>query len=391
MSNQYILNRETQKIELRFTKDEYKSMPEVQKKELRRFFTWSSYAGAWVSKSTNNHYSALRVAEQLGFTNGGQEGERLSYAEQLERKAEKAERRAERYEEYADNAANRAKGLQQEFDELRKDWSWLTQPNINSSAGRAFTNQRNRVLNRYHKGFDEYRKSEYFKERAETAHATADQTKLNSKPYLNNRIEECQKEIRSLERYIVKAEERNDEEWLQKLLDRMEYEVDKLAYLQNRMDEIGGFEYSKDTVKVGYLIKVRGLWATVLKVNPKKVSGDYIDQHLKGCYCYYPYAEIEEMKIPEGWTDKKETEPNPFNVGEILVLKWSTSDNIRAAFQIVKTTDKSVLTQEIKIEDLKPIADEFISEKQQRRLVKKTRDGISAVSHGNCYLYRYTR
>ncbi|MBV6717285.1 DUF3560 domain-containing protein [Paenibacillus chitinolyticus] len=390
MTNKYVLNRETQKIELRFTKEEYKSMPEEQKKELKRFFSWSRHVGAWVSKSTNNHYSAVRVAEQLGFTNGGQEGERLSFAEQLERKVEKAERRAERYEGYADNAANRAEGLQKEFKELRKDWSWLTQPNINSSRGRAFTNQRNRVLERYRKGFEEYRKSEYFKGRAEIAHATANQTELNSKPYLNNRIEECRKNLRALEKNIAKAEERNNEEWLQRLLDRMEYEVDKLAFFQNRMDEIGGVEYSKSTVKAGYLIKVRGRWATVLKANPKTVSGDYIDQHLKGCYCHYPYAEIQDMKIPEGWTDKKEVEPNPFNVGDVVVLKWSTSDTIRAAFQIVKTTDKSVLTQEIKVEDQKPIVNEFISDKQQRRSVRKTRDGIHVVNHDNCFLYRYT-
>lgn len=388
MEKQYVLNRETQKIELRFTKEEYKALPEDQKKEMKRFFSWAGSVSSWVSKSTNNHYSAIRIAESLGFTNGGQEGERLSYAEQLERKSEKAERRAERYDGYADNAANRAAGLQQEFNENRKDWSWLTQPNINSSKGRAFTNQRNRILERYRKGFEEYRKSEYFKERAGIARETADQSQLKSKTYLNNRIEECQKQIRSIERYIVQAEEKNNEEWLAKLLDRMEYEVDKLAFLQNCMDEAGGYEYNKDSVKRGYLIKVRGRWATVTKTNPKTFYGEYVDERLKNCYCNYPYAEIEEMQIPEGWTDKKEETVNPFNVGDIVVLKWSTSNNIRAAFQIVKTTDKSAVIREIKMEDNTPIENEFIGEEQQRR-VKKTRQDVYVLNHGNLYLSKY--
>mgnify|MGYP007066364968 CR=1 FL=1 len=45
----------------------------------------------------------------------------------------------------------------------------MTQPNINSSSGKSFTNYRNKIMNRYVKGFDEYRKSDYFKEKAVTA------------------------------------------------------------------------------------------------------------------------------------------------------------------------------------------------------------------------------
>lgn len=380
---QYILNRDTRKIELSFSKDEYKALPEADKAELKRYFNFSRYASAWVSKSTNNHYSAIRIAEKLGFINGGKVGERLSFAEEMERQAERAEARAERYEQYADNAEHRAKKLQSEFNELSKDWSWVTQPNVNTSAGRRFTNQRKKVYERYNKGFEEYRKSEYFKERAETARITAYQTQLKSKSYLNNRIEECNKIIRDYERSIVRAEEQNNEKWLENLLEKMEYEIDKLAYFQNCLDEIGGIQYNKDNIKAGYLVKIRGTWDLVVKTNSKtlEVKPSVVPYTLR-----YPYAEITDVKIPEGWTEQKNEIKNPFQVNDILVRKiWN---NIMEAYQVVKVTSKMVVVQQIQVENNHPVKDAFIR-KQERKGVKKDRDGIFVVNHGDYYLYLF--
>lgn len=66
------------------------------------------YRGCWVSRAKEpNLWSAKQVAAKLGFTEEQREGERLSFAEQVERQADRAERRAERYEQYAENAAQR--------------------------------------------------------------------------------------------------------------------------------------------------------------------------------------------------------------------------------------------------------------------------------------------
>lgn len=267
----YILNQETQKIELHFDKSEYMSLSEGQKKEIKSSFLWSRYAGAWVSRSTRNHYWALQVAQKLGLEDGGKEGERLSYAEELERKTERAEARAERMEEHAANAEKRAKNLQSSFNECRKDWSWLTQPNVNSSGGRAFTNQRNRIIARYEKGFDEYRKSEYFQDRAETARNTADKKQLKNPVYLHNRIKEQNATIKKLESNIVSYEDKiyriqqgetftsytrgqltaeQYENWIEETLEKLEYEIDKLAFFQNCLDKIGGNKFSRDRKSV---------------------------------------------------------------------------------------------------------------------------------------------
>ena len=69
MEKTYILNKETQKIELHFSKSEYQALSDSEKRELKSTYLFSGKAQAWVSRSTNNHYSALRVAEKLGFTN----------------------------------------------------------------------------------------------------------------------------------------------------------------------------------------------------------------------------------------------------------------------------------------------------------------------------------
>ncbi len=388
MKKEYVLNRETGKIELHFSKEEYKSLSKEQQQELKRYFNFSGTAKAWVSKSKNNHYMAIQVAKKLGFVDGGKIGERLSFAEELERQAEKAEAKAERFEQYAENAEKRAEGLQSEFNECRKDWSWLTQPNINSSKGRSFTNQRNRIMARYEKGFDEYRKSAYFQERAVTAKQTADMSKMNNKTYLNNRIEECNKEMRQLERSIITAEENNNEQRLENLLERMEYEMDKLAYFHNAMDELGGVQYSKDNIKPGYLVMIRRDWGTVVKANAKtvEVQFSHVPYTLK-----YAYADIQDLKIPEGWTEPKNSIENPFNVGDILVAFNIAGDRILYAFQVVKITAKSITIQQIKVENNTPIANEFINDTQERRAFKKNRQGVVVVDHYSWRLYKYEK
>jgi Domain of unknown function (DUF3560). len=197
--NNYIFNLETTKIELHFDRAEYEALTDEQKSEIKSTFLWSNKGKCWVSRAKEpNLGRAKQVAEKLGFTEEKREGERLAYAEQLERQTERAEARAERYETYADNATARGKQLQDSLTKYRGDISFFTQPNINSSGGRAFTNYREKLFKRYDKGFEEYRKSDYFKERAQTARETASNAQFENKGYLDRRIKECKKESRTL-------------------------------------------------------------------------------------------------------------------------------------------------------------------------------------------------
>ena len=421
MNKNYIHNLETNHIELHFDKSDYMSLTTEQKRDLKSSYLWSKVAGAWVSRSTKNHWSAIRTAEKLGFSEGGKVGERLSFEEELQRKAEKAEHRAERYEQYAENASKRGERLQAELNSMRGDIAFFTQPIIAGHAGsQAFARRREKMYNRHHKGFEEYRKSEYFQEKAETARKTADKTQLKNPIYLNNRIEECNKNIRQLEKNIVYFEDilykknNNDcnipsfyenktpeqiEVFMNDTLDKMEYELDKLAFFENAMEEIktvlqehGKKMYTKEDLKPGYLFRNYrfNTWAKIERVNNKTVTATYIEHPLNGFDASCPYAEIKEVKIPEDWTEEKGIK-NPFNIGDIVTRDGYGSGRIIAAFQIVKTSDKTVTIRQIKVENNIPIANCFIADKkQERKTVKQDRQGNYVLNDGSWYLYRYT-
>lgn len=312
----YIFNLETGKIELHFDKAEYQSLPEATKKELKSAFLFSGRTGAWVSRSKEpNLYRPKQVAAKLGFTQEQRQGERLSFAEQVERQAERAEARAERFEGYADNAERRAEGLQKEFNSHRGDIAFFTQPIIAGHSGsQAFARRRERIYARYDKGFEEYRKSEYFRDRAAIAQNTADMKKFSNPIYLDNRIKECKKNIRAMEKNVIQYEEMlhsletaTDEkpniyagssytvekltDWINDLLERIEAEMDKQGYMENCLDVIGGNKFSKDNIKPGYIVRmIRWGRCEIISTGPVNVTFKILDGGASGGVLTEAYA-----------------------------------------------------------------------------------------------------
>lgn len=369
----YILNQETGKIELHFTKPEYLALSEEQKKELKSAYLFSGKQQAWVSRSTKDHYWAIKTAEKLGFTEKEVTGERLSFAEQVERQTEKAQDRAEKYEQYANNAEKKAESLQSELNHFHGDIAFFTQPNINSSSGRTFTNYRNKVFARYQKGLDEYRKSDYFKDKALTAEQTASGEKFKDKVYLENKIKECNSNIKQYEANIVSAEESENDERIKYWVDKEEWEIDKLAYLENCLDAVGGITYDNTNIKPGYAVKIRGSWDVVVKANRTTVE----TKSQFGSVIKYNYSEIQEVKVPENFKEiekKLNTIENPYVTGDILTLNRMGDNSIYRAFQVIKTTEKSVTIQEINLDKNIPMRDCFkIDSKPERKGIVKSK------------------
>lgn len=409
MSKKYINNLETGHIELHFEKSEYQALSAEQKKEIKGAYLWSRYASAWVSRSTKNHYTALRIAEKLGFTAEEKQGERLSFAEEMERKAEKAERRADKFEYKAEKAEKTAEQLQSGFNSYHGDISFFTQPNINTSGGRAFTRHRERIFARYESGMAEYRKSEYYKDRAETARATADMKQLQNPVYIANRIKECNSTIKKLQSNIVNYEnklyriEQGEElknykgeiltaeqyqNWIDETLEKMEYEIDKLAFMENALDEIGGNRFSKENVKVGYIVKLRR-WGNVeiTSTGPKNIQYKILTGGAAGLGGVEPYATIVE--IVEAKEIKEIAPENPYKIGDIVTRNSICNERVIHAYQVIKTSAKTITIQEIEVKDNKPVKDSFISEKQERKTVKQDRQQNFVVNDGGWYLYRY--
>ncbi|KJR97965.1 MAG: hypothetical protein VR68_11700 [Peptococcaceae bacterium BRH_c4a] len=415
MPKKYIRNMETGKIELHFQKAEYQAMPEAQKKQLKSNFLFSGTSKAWVSRCKDpSLYHAIQTAKALGFTDEERTGERLSFAEQQERKAERAEARAERFEGYADNATKRAESLQAEFNECRKDWSWLTQPIMSGHAGsQRFGRQREKIMARYDKGFEEYRKSEYFRDRAETARATAEQKKMTDRFYLNNRIKECEKNIKALTGNTVHYEQllyniengiKNDSlydqytpeqigQWFTDTLERIEAEIDKQAYFQNALDEIGGIIYNRENIKPGYIIKIRGDGCRVIKANPKTVEVRIISGGAAGMVLTYDYSEIQGIIKAEEVKPKQEAEPHPYHEGEILVRCNAGGNRILGAYQIIARTDKTIQIQQIQVSENKPMPGVFIpgsNPQRKKPTVRKYTNEWTVYDENDWQLYKYS-
>jgi hypothetical protein len=407
----YLLNQETQKLELHFSKLEYMALSDKQKKEIKSAFLFSGKAGAWVSRSTNNHWRAEQVAKSLGLEDGGKQGERLSYAEQLTLKVEKAEHRVERMEQHAENAEKRAEGLQAEMNSYHGDIAFFTQPNINSNRGRAFTNYRNRVYTRYERGMEEYRKSEYYKERAATAQATANMKQLKDAVYLHNRIKECNATIKKLQGHVVGYEEQiykiengevikswhidepltieRLEECIQERLEKMEYEMDKLAFFENCLAVIGGIAFSKNNIKVGFIVEMKR-WGKceILSAGPVNVTYKILDGGAAGMVLTDPYAAIVEIIETK---EKSEKVINPFIVGDILCKHYGmdTSNAVYKAFEVVKVTGTGVKIHPIAVEKGVPIVGKYIGEPIQKKVVKSKWSDFVGVYDDNWQLHKY--
>ena len=373
----YFFNLETTKIELHFEKADYAALSDEQKREIKNAFLWSNKGKCWVSRAKEpNLCRAKQVASKLGFTEEQREGERLSYAEQLERQTERAEARADRYEGYAANAEGRAAQLQKPIHDMHGDNSFFTQPNINSSAGRAFTNRRERMYAQYERGFEEYRKSAHFQEKAAVARGTASQVQYENPGYLDRRIKECKKEIRDREKNIIyyegilyAVESGEEKKWrggevvtaesvqalIEQQLELVEKAMDKQGYLENCLEALGGYRFCKDNIKVGYIVLIKR-WGQVeiISTGPTNVGFKILST---GGTLQAAYAEIDEIIKAE----KKEKETHTFVVGEQFTAKtWDGSLGFgkgrfnSVVYEIVKASSKTISLKVVGSDD-KPI------------------------------------
>lgn len=295
MTGYFVHNLETQKLELHFGKEDYDALSDVQKASIKGAFLWGSRSGCWISRCKEpNLYRAINVAKALGMEDQGRIGERLSFAEQQERKSDRAERRVKRYEEKAERAAERGEQLQKPITDMHGDTAFFTQPNINTSAGRAFKRKRERMFAAFEKGFEAFNQSAYYRDRAAIARKTADRGELKDKGFINRRIRECESNLRRLKKYIESWEkdelpraqagelkhwtgEPFTEEEARRQLDtwgeQMEAELDKLGYYQDAMDALGGVKFSKTNVSVGDIVKVKHYPnAIVVAAGPKYIT-----------------------------------------------------------------------------------------------------------------------
>lgn len=250
---------------------------------------------------------------------------------------------------------------------MHGDIAFFTQPIIAGHAGsQAFARRRERMFAQYEKGFEEYRKSGYFQSRAQTARATADGGKYRDVAYLDRRIKECKKEIKAREKNIIHYEEilfsiENGEKkrkvdgtpvtaeivngWIEQELELVEKAMDKQAFLEACVDQCGGIRFSKDNVKIGYHVKVKGdRYAEVIGAGPQNITYRILTGGAKGMVLTAAYAEITEIVQAT-----EQTETHPFTVGERFTAEQYIRDGdslkcerVHIVYEIVKASNKTI-------------------------------------------------
>ena len=310
----YFRNMETNKIELYLEREDYGALDPAIKDEIRRNFLFSRKKCAWISRAKfPNLYFAEQIAKKIGLQDEGKVGERLTFEEQQEVKADRAESRAHFYDHQAQKAMDKAEQLQKPF--LNMDYAAATQPINNSSAGRAFANQRNRIIAAFDKGMEEFRKSEYYARCADNARKTAKNTTDCTKGFCQRRIEEAERSIRAQKKrlkfyeirmkqvhdnggvFYVSGEPITDEKvqtWIENAEEIIQTNIEKIAYYDGLIEASGGRKFSKENIHAGDVVKLEK-WrdpVTVVRTGDKNITYAFPDNPIK---LKASYAEIEKV------------------------------------------------------------------------------------------------
>ena len=292
---EYYIDRGTGKMELHFDKASYMALPQDLRSDIKRYFLFSRGKGAWISKGQANTWMPQEVVKKLGFQKTGEIGEKVSFAEKMEAKAERAAERAERYEGYSASARQRQEQLQKQFNNLRGDIAFLTQP------GRFAW--RDKIVARYERGFAEAEKAKHFAEQSERLEKASTQSQLKSPRYLDNRIKQGEAELRKIERTAEEYRQKG-REVPQYLEDRTHDELDKLMFYKKAMGDIGGVKYSQANVNKGDKVKTRFDWGIVKSTGPKNMTIMFTEGGARGMELKLPYAEVKEHQ-PQKKTEAK--------------------------------------------------------------------------------------
>lgn len=201
--NYYRKNLETDKLNVYTTKDFYQQLGSEQKKVLTHYCLWSNKQECWVSKARADRANYLiSQLNALGFQKRDDYGEKLSFAEQINRQQEKAAVRAERAEANAVKAEYRSEELLNKAREMAGVIPFGQPILVGHHSEKRDRNYRNKIHNTFGKAFAEQDKAAYYEQKAENARETAEGAKFSNPQYLNNRIKECDKNLRVLYRRL---------------------------------------------------------------------------------------------------------------------------------------------------------------------------------------------
>lgn len=200
--NYFVSNLETGKLNIFTTKEFYKSL-EGRDRKVFAMCLWSNNQQCWVSKSKLKNAGYLGTElKRLGFEYRGTVGEKLSFEEQVNREQERAQHRAENAEHRAQKASEESEQTYQRASDMASAIPFGQPILIGHHSEQRDRRYRDKIHNTFGKSFQLQQKAEYYEQKADTAKYTAEGAKFSNPRYLQNRIKECQKNLRTLERYL---------------------------------------------------------------------------------------------------------------------------------------------------------------------------------------------
>lgn len=305
--NYFIHNLETEKLNIHTTKEFYKNLSDEQRKAIKQFCLWSKTANCWVSKGkADNCYYLIGKLTEYGFVYLGTKGERLAFAEKIEREQVRAENRAERAEHSAEKADAKSDALYS-YAKKMADIIPFGQPIlVGHHSEKSDRNFRNKIHNTFGKAFAEMDKSTYYKEKAERARATADGSKYSNPGYLSNRIREVEKDLRKYQRglkgklYETSPEKEVSEETRTFYTKKIEVKTEELEFYKHCLETCGQEIFTKEKLKGKKFVRINNQWEEIVRLNPNTVSvynSCYTDRETQAKWpLRYSYSHIKEAK-----------------------------------------------------------------------------------------------
>jgi hypothetical protein len=308
MPRYYVHNLETDKLNI-YTggKPDWLSLPEADRERIKNACLWSRNINGWVSRNKGGaaRFYALEVLQRNGFEDRGTVGERLSFAERIEATQERAEARAERMEDRAERAEANGTRLYNQAHAMAECIPF-GQPiligHYSEGRDRRF---RERIHQKFGRAFEEGDKAKYYQQRAETARATAAGAQYSNPAYLGNRIKEAKAEVALIENRLQgkfyhydqpKPISDADRERITACLDEAN---EKLEFYEHCLSTCANV-FTRDTLQGKQLVKVRGRWEPIVKLNPTTVAVPNIcfplEADQKRYALKYAYTEVQEAR-----------------------------------------------------------------------------------------------
>lgn len=257
------------------------------------FFTigGKKYRGAW----SFFRDPSSEILEQLN-THG-----RKGFAEQVQSLIDRKMDRAEKFEGYSENAAARSEFAFRKVQSI----SSIIPPGQPILVGHHSERRHRRDLDRMdsgmRKGVEESKKSDYYADRARSISYQVDKM-TSSRRYINNRLKEVRKELKTLKSWTEESLGKSNQEDLHRRIaqaqEKLEFWQSRFSGIESERQKAGQQIASPETIKVGDFVYYIGSWMPVIRVNKKSVTvPHWMDiPHFK---YIIEYTKIEKFRGPE--------------------------------------------------------------------------------------------